>query len=68
MISGLGSSEFQDPQGPSAIKYDISLVFFVDNPIQYYRSQENPMSKLKPSAQPNCAYTSVACRCGSWSR
>lgn len=53
MISGLGSSEFQDPQGLNAIKHDVSLVFFVDNPIQYYRSQENPMSKQKPNTQPN---------------
>lgn len=52
----LGSSEFQDPQGLNAIKYDISLVFFVDNPTQYYRSQENPMSRLKRNTQPNCPY------------
>lgn len=56
MISGLGSTEFQDPQWPNAMKYDISLVFFADNPIQYYRSQKNTMSKLKPSSQPNCPY------------
>lgn len=56
MISGFGSSEFQNPQGPNAIKYDISLLFFVDNSIQYYRSQENPMSKLKPNTQPKCPY------------
>lgn len=43
MISGSGSSEFQDPKGPNAIKYDISLVFLVNNLI----------SKLKPSTQLN---------------
>lgn len=56
MISGFGSSEFQNPQGPNAIKHDISLLFFVDNSIQYYRSQANPMSKLKPSTQPKCPH------------
>lgn len=57
MITSLGSCEFQDPQGPNAIKYDVALVFFLGNPVQYYRSQENPMFKLKPSTQSNCAYT-----------